>query len=100
MKVVALRRRPAGEGIKTSSSCGWLKPVVVSVEADLDRFRTWSAKIAARDYFAAPGGQDARDAVEEAAAELAAFEDAALHAEAPEPASASETPGLRVADQR
>ncbi len=52
-------------------------------EADLVRFRTWLAKIAARDYFAAPGGQAARDAVEEAAAELAAFEEAALHAEAP-----------------
>jgi hypothetical protein len=69
-------------------------------EADLDRFRTWLAKIAARDYFVAPGGQAARDAVEEAAAELAAFEDAALHAEAPEPTSAGQTSRLRVVDQR
>ncbi len=69
-------------------------------EADLERFRTWLAKIAARDYFGAPGGPAARDAVEEAAAALAAFEDAALHAEAPKPAPAGETPGLRVADQR
>lgn len=69
-------------------------------EADLERFRTWLAKIAARDYFTAPGGQAARDAVEQAAAELAAFEDAVLHAEAPEPAPAP--PGearLRVVDQ-
>ena len=58
-------------------------------EADLERFRTWLAKIAARDYFAAPGGQAARDAVEQAAAELAAFEEAALRAEAPEPAPTS-----------
>jgi ChrB-like protein len=70
-------------------------------EADLERFRTWLAKIAARDYFAAPGGQAARDAVEEAAAELAAFEEAALHAEAPESARTSqETPrSTRVVDQ-
>jgi hypothetical protein len=53
-------------------------------EADLERFRSWLAKIAARDYFAAPEGQAAHDAVERAAAELAAFEEAALKAEAPE----------------
>lgn len=53
-------------------------------EADLERFRVWLAKIAARDYFSAPGGQAARDAVEEAADELAAFEEAALRAEAPD----------------
>jgi hypothetical protein len=69
-------------------------------EADLERFRTWLAKIAARDYFVAPGGQDARDAVEDAAAELAAFEAAALHAEAPEPAPAGEAPRMGVVDQR
>jgi len=54
-------------------------------EADLERFRMWLAKIVARDYFDAPGGQAAHDAVDEAAAELAAFEEAALRAEAPEP---------------
>jgi hypothetical protein len=69
-------------------------------EADLKRFRTWLAKIAARDYFVAPGSQAARDAVEEAAAELAAFEDAALHAEAPEPAPDGQTSRLRVVDQQ
>ncbi|RSN39188.1 hypothetical protein DMC64_39360 [Amycolatopsis sp. WAC 04197] len=53
-------------------------------EADLHRFRSWLAKIAARDYFGASRGQEARDAVELAAAELAAFEEAALRAEAPE----------------
>jgi hypothetical protein len=69
-------------------------------EADLERFRTWLGKIAARDYFAAPGGQAARDAVELAAAELAAFEEAALHAEAPEPAPTRDlAPRLRMADQ-
>jgi len=53
-------------------------------EADLDRFRSWLAKIAARDYFSAPGGEAARVAVDEAAANLAAFEQAALRAEAPD----------------
>ncbi|MCA2226161.1 Chromate resistance protein ChrB [Nonomuraea aurantiaca] len=52
-------------------------------EADLERFRSWMAKIAARDYFAAPAGAAARAAVEEAAADLAAFEQDALAAEAP-----------------
>ena len=56
---------------------------VEECEADLERYRSWLAKIAARDYFAAPGGAQARAAVEEAAAELAAFEQAALSAEAP-----------------
>ncbi len=52
-------------------------------EADLQRFRSWLDKIAARDYFGAPAGRDARDAVEEAAAALAAFEEAALRADVP-----------------
>ncbi|MFD7160534.1 Chromate resistance protein ChrB [Kribbella sp. NPDC059898] len=50
-------------------------------EADLERFRTWLHKIARRDYFAAFGAQAARDAVAEAAADLASFEDAALWAD-------------------
>jgi hypothetical protein len=52
-------------------------------EADLERFRSWLAKIAARDYFAAPVGAAARDAIEDAGADLAAFEQSALAAEAP-----------------
>jgi hypothetical protein len=51
-------------------------------EADLNRFRSWLAKITDRDYFGAPGGAAVRAAVEEAAADLAAFEEAALAAEA------------------
>lgn len=50
-------------------------------EADLERFRSWLGKIAARDYFESPGGQAARDAVLQAADELAAFEEAALSAD-------------------
>jgi hypothetical protein len=62
-------------------------------EADLKRFRSWLAKIEARDYFAAPAGDAARAAVEQAAADLAAFEQAALTVEAPaEAASAPVTP--------
>ena len=60
-------------------------------EADLDRFNKWLAKIAARDYFAAGGGQAAHRAVEHRRAALAAFEDAAIAAQAgedPAPAAA------------
>lgn len=70
-------------------------------EADLERFRTWLAKIAARDYFDAPGGHAAHADLEQAAADLAAFEEAALRAEAPEhgQAPASDTgPRLRAVD--
>ncbi len=52
-------------------------------EADLDRFRSWLAKIEARDYFGAPGGGAARAAVAGCERELAAFEAEALAAEAP-----------------
>lgn len=54
-------------------------------EADLERFGKWLAKIAARDYFAAGGGRAAREAVERCRAALAAFEDAAIAAQAGEP---------------
>jgi hypothetical protein len=67
-------------------------------EADLERFRRWLAKIANRDYFTAAGGQAVRDAVAQAATELAAFEDAALRAEAPDrPLTTRATP-IRAVD--
>ena len=69
-------------------------------EADLHRFQSWLAKIAARDYFAAPGAAEARAAVERCAMELAAFEEDALAAEAPEP-TRTPVPGqqhLHIAD--
>jgi hypothetical protein len=50
-------------------------------EADLERFDKWLASISARDYFAAPGGQAARDAVRACHVAFAAFEAAALAAE-------------------
>jgi hypothetical protein len=69
-------------------------------EADLQRFQAWLAKIAARDYFAAPGGQAARAAVDEAAADLEAFEEAALRAEAPDAISEPNPQRLRAVDKR
>ena len=73
-------------------------------DSDLQRFRGWLGKIAARDYFAAPAGHPARAAVEVAAvevaaAELADFEEAALHADAPEPAPTADTPQLPAVDR-
>ena len=63
-------------------------------EADLHRFQSWLAKIAARDYFDAPGAAEAQAAVERCAAELAAVEEDALAAEAPEP-TRTPVPGQR-----
>lgn len=50
-------------------------------EADLDRFRAWLGKIAARDYFGAAGRADADAAVARCAQAFAEFEAAALSAE-------------------
>jgi hypothetical protein len=58
-------------------------------EADLHRFQSWLAKTAARDYFDAPGATEAQAAVERCVTELAAFEEAALAAEAPDPSAVS-----------
>jgi hypothetical protein len=64
-------------------------------EADLERFRSWLAKIAARDYFAAPRGPQAHAAVERCARALAEFEAAALATEAPDPPTAPAPPSSR-----
>lgn len=50
-------------------------------EADLARFEAWAAKIAARDYFAAPIGAEVRAELERARTAMKAFEAAALAAE-------------------
>jgi len=50
-------------------------------EADLERFRSWVAKIQARDYFGAPLGGQVRAELERAAETLAVFESAALEGE-------------------
>lgn len=50
-------------------------------DADLGRYQRWLAAIRARDYFAAPGGEDATAAVASCEAALARFETEALSAE-------------------
>ncbi|WP_433519148.1 Chromate resistance protein ChrB [Nonomuraea sp. CA-143628] len=67
-------------------------------EADLERFRSWLGKIAARDYFAAPAGAAARAGVEEAAADLAAFEQDALAAESPATEASLTVPARTAAE--
>ncbi|WP_433432182.1 Chromate resistance protein ChrB [Nonomuraea sp. CA-141351] len=69
-------------------------------EADLERFRSWMAKIAARDYFAAPAGAAAGAAIEEAAADLAAFEQAALAAEAPATVPSPGRPSMPASEEQ
>ena len=70
-------------------------------EADLHRFQAWLAKIEARDYFHAAGGDAARTAVAEAAAALAVFENSALDAETsgPAPATGRGQPRLRAVNR-
>lgn len=69
-------------------------------EADLERFRSWLAKIAARDYFDAHGGKAARDAMIHATEALTAFEQATLNVEAPveEPPHVDNGPRLRAVE--
>ena len=69
-------------------------------EADLHRFQAWLAKIEARDYFHASGGEAARTAVAGAAAALVAFENAAVDVETsgPAPAAGPGQPRLRAVD--
>jgi hypothetical protein len=50
-------------------------------EADLERFEKWVAAIAARDYFQAPAGAAAREALQQCRDALSGFEAAALAAE-------------------
>ncbi len=54
-------------------------------EADLGRYRSWAAKIEARDYFTAPLGSRVRTALARAGEALAQFEALALAREAPGP---------------
>lgn len=50
-------------------------------EADLERFEKWLTAIANRDYFDAPGGDEARAALQRCHEALATFETAALAAD-------------------
>ena len=94
-RVPSLHEELAGERIRGNATY----VEVEESEADLERFRTWLAKIVARDYFHAPGRQAADDAVEQAAADLAEFEEAALQAEAPELQAPGAAPRLRAVDE-
>ncbi len=61
-------------------------------EADLQRFRSWLAKIDARDYFQAALGDAAQQALERCAVELASFEREAFEAETTESAAPAPSP--------
>ena len=64
-------------------------------DVDLARHQKWLAAIRARDYFDAPGGEEAAAAVASCEEALARFESEALSAELDE--SASDTgPALRA----
>ncbi|MFZ0091537.1 MAG: Chromate resistance protein ChrB [Solirubrobacteraceae bacterium] len=66
-------------------------------DADLARYQKWLAAIRARDYFDAPGGQEAAAAVASCEEALARFESEALSAELDE-ATPDSRPGLHVVD--
>lgn len=89
-----LERLPAfTEELDTERARGRASYVEVEEnEADLERFRGWLAKIAARDYFDAPAGGRARAAVAAAEEQLAAFEAEALRREAPTEADLPPSP--------
>lgn len=68
-------------------------------DADLARYQKWLAAIHARDYFDAPGGQEAVAAVASCEEALAGFESEALSAELDEPMPETR-PGLRAVEDR
>ncbi len=64
-------------------------------DADLARYQKWLAAIRARDYFDAPGGEQAAAAVASCEEALAQFESEALSAELDQ-ATPESRPGLRA----
>jgi hypothetical protein len=68
-------------------------------DADLARYQKWLGAIRARDYFDAPGGQEAAAAVASCEEALARFESEALSAELDESAPDSQS-GLRAIEGR
>jgi hypothetical protein len=94
-RLPALRQELAGERQRGRTTYA----EVEESESDLDRFWSWLGKINARDYFQAPKGVLARAAVQEAADDLAAFEESALRTEYAEPTEIRKQAGrLRVVD--
>ena len=67
-------------------------------DADLARHQKWLAAIRARDYFDAPGGEEAVAAVAACEEALARFESDALSAELDERPAQSAPPGLRAVE--
>ena len=67
-------------------------------DADLARYTRWLAAVRARDYFDAPGGDEATAAVASCEAALARFESEALSAELDEP-STDAGPSLRAVER-
>ena len=67
-------------------------------DADLARHQKWLAAIKARDYFAAPGGEEAAAAVAACEQALADFEVTALAAELDQPDREPGRPSLRAVD--
>jgi hypothetical protein len=67
-------------------------------DADLARYQKWLAAIRARDYFDAPGGENAAAAVASCEEALARFESEALSAELDQSESAAR-PALRAVDE-
>jgi hypothetical protein len=67
-------------------------------DADLARYKKWLAAIRARDYFDAPGGEEAAAAVASCEEALARFETEALSAELDDSA-ANARPTLRAVDE-
>jgi hypothetical protein len=68
-------------------------------DTDLARYQKWLASVRARDYFDAPGGQEAAAAVASCEEALARFESEALSAELDESAPDSR-PGLHAVEDR
>ena len=68
-------------------------------DVDLARYQKWLAAIRARDYFDAPGGQEAAAAVASCEEALAQFETEALSAELDE-STPDSRPGLRAVEAR
>jgi len=66
-------------------------------DADLARYQKWLAAIRTRDYFDAPGGEEAAAAVASCEEALARFETEALSAELDE-ATPDSRPGLRAVE--
>jgi hypothetical protein len=74
-------------------------PELEESDADLTRHRKWLAAIEARDYFDAPGHEEAVSAVKACASALVAFEASALAAEFDDDRSEhSGSPGLRAVE--